>query len=301
MLSKNNNNTYSKISTGEREVIKLQADFSQRSCRMTLSVEYTRIDGMPLHLHIIEPEQKKGEMNNYPLILFIQGSGWMKQDLGVQLAQLSKFSSRGYVIAVVEYRPSSVAPFPAQIEDAKTAIRYMVKHASTYHADPNHIILWGDSSGGHTAIMAGFTYAKHEFEEDNLVDEKSIKAIIDYYAPTDISEISLMADPELYLAPDSLIGMWLGGVSIIDHPDKVIPTIPMNYLSPDKQVPPVFIIHGSVDTMVPFYQSELLFRALNDLGKDTVCYKLEGADHGGSAFWTEEIFDLIEEFLSKYI
>ena len=91
------------------------------------------------------------------MVVYVQGSAWFKQEIGYETPQLSPFASKGYVVAVVEYRPSTVAPFPAQIRDTKAAIRFLMKNASTYSIDPEKVVLWGDSSGGHTAAMTGVT------------------------------------------------------------------------------------------------------------------------------------------------
>ena len=55
----------------------------------------------------------------------VKGSSWFEQSLGLSLPPLAEFSRRGYVIAVVQYRPSPVPPFPAQIQDAKSAVRFL--------------------------------------------------------------------------------------------------------------------------------------------------------------------------------
>ena len=60
----------------------------------------------------------------------------MKQQLHPEIPQLAKLAQLGYVVAEVEYRHSGIAHHPAQIIDAKNAIRYMKKHAAYYHADP---------------------------------------------------------------------------------------------------------------------------------------------------------------------
>ena len=55
--------------------------------------------------------------------------------------QLGRIAKLGYVVAIVEYRPSDVALFPAQIIDAKYAVQYMVEHKDEYCVDPNNLIL----------------------------------------------------------------------------------------------------------------------------------------------------------------
>ena len=283
-------------------IITLAADHDDRTSKTHLGIEYAKKSGHPLHMHIIEPNQPEGEHKTFPVILFIQGSAWFQQDLASNLAQLSRFARRGYVVAIVEYRPSTVAPFPAQIKDTKTAVRFMQAHAETYHADPENIILWGNSSGGHTAVMAGITLVDQTFDDEPLQDNPiSIKAIVDYYGPTDISKMNEEPSTMDHTAPDSPEGMLIGGVNVLDNIDKVQPTVPMNHLSLEKNIPPILIMHGNKDRLVPFGQSVLLFNALKKLNKTVECYQLKGADHGGPPFWTNQVLDIVEAFIQKHL
>ena len=72
---------------------------SEVGCRIHIEVEYAKKSGMPLHLQIIEPLQDEGENTIYPLIMYIQGSAWFSQNLGMSLFQLGRFAQRGFVIA----------------------------------------------------------------------------------------------------------------------------------------------------------------------------------------------------------
>ena len=94
---------------------------------------------------------------------------------------------------------------------------------------------------------------------------------------------------------------FFGGVNVLENPDKVKPTVPMNYISADSALPPFLIIHGSKDRLVPFGQSVMLFEALKNAGKTAEFYQLKGADHGGSAFWTESVLDIVEQFITKHL
>jgi acetyl esterase/lipase len=280
----------------------LPADLSGRSCMIHIGVEYAQKSAMPLHLHIIEPRLHEGEDASFPLVIFIQGSAWFAQKTGQELAQLARFARRGFVIAVVEYRPSPVAPFPAQVKDTKTALRFMRKHAAVYHADPGKVIVWGDSSGGHTAVMVGVTLDDPALDDESPADDPLVAcAIVDYYGPSDISRMNEEPSIMDHRGPATPEGMLIGGLPVLEHPEKVRPTIPMTHLTREKPIPPFLIIHGDKDRLVPFGQSVMLFEALKAAGKEVEFYKLAGADHGGPAFWTEDALDLVERFVRRYL
>ena len=84
----------------------------------------------------------------------------------------------------------------------------------------------------------------------------------------------------------------------MEHPELVQPTVPMNYINKGTEIPPVLILHGDKDRLVPFEQSILLYEKLRQEGKTAALYKIQGADHGGGVFWTDRIYQIIEDFLA---
>ncbi len=98
-----------------------------------------------------------GQDLKWPLIVYVQGSSWHKQKLFQSLPTLVRMCERGYAIAIVEHRESELAPFPAQVIDTKAAIRFLRMNGAHYGIDASKVALWGDSSGAHTALMAGIT------------------------------------------------------------------------------------------------------------------------------------------------
>ncbi len=272
----------------------LRADEGRRSVETILGVEYARKSGVALHLNILKPRLEEGESSTFPLVMLVQGSAWFKQDLAQQLAQLVRFAATGLVIALVEYRPSTLAPFPAQIRDARTATRFMLGNAGTYHADPSRLIVWGDSSGGHTVTMLAVAEGLARFSDEASPDAETradplpIRGVIDYYGPTDLGTMNDEPSTQDHDAPDSPEGMVLGGVRVLEHPDRVREASPLDYISPTAALPPFLIMHGSKDRLVPFGQSAMIFNKLRDSGHAAELYRLEGADHGGNAFWTAD-------------
>lgn len=277
------------------KIIKAKEDV--KSIRLE-NVIYTIKDNIPLHLNILYPNFNPTENEEkHPLIIYIQGSAWRKQNMGMEVAQLSRMAEKGYVIAIVEYRPSNIAIFPAQIKDTKTAIRYMLKNSEKYDIDKNKVIVWGDSSGGHTATMVGVTLNEKEYnDEESKLD---IKAIIDFYGPTDISKMNMEPSTQDHISTNSPEGELIGRLNVLENPEKVYPTIVMNHISKEKDLPPFLIIHGNKDRLVPFGQSVLLYEKLKLEDKEVEFYQLDGADHGGAPFWQKEILEIVDKFIKK--
>lgn len=290
----------SKLAPEGMKVIK--ADRSLRFAIPKLHVKYAEKDGMPLHLQIILPpmemEDMIGKEKKYPLVVFIQGSGWETQDLGQKLHGLCEFAARGFVVAIVEYRPSSVAPFPAQITDTKTAIRFLQKTADDYHIDKDNIFVWGDSSGGHTCVMVAATMEQEYNDEEGPL---CVKAFVDFYGPTDIARMNDQPSIQDHLSADSPEGKLIGKRRVDENPAWTDAVNPMNHISEQREMKPMLIVHGDKDRLVPFQQSVLLYEKMREQNKHVVFYKLEGADHAGDAFMKEPVLDLVEQFLKQFM
>ena len=245
--------------------------------------------GMP------QPPQK------FPLIVYIPGSAWMKQMVLMMLPRMIKVCQRGFAVAIVEYRPSTLRPFPAQIEDAKTAVRFMRKNADLYNIDADNIAIWGDSSGGHTAVMAGIT-------DDGVLDNRQygefsteVSCIVDWFGPTDIAAMKDYPSIMEHSHPDTPEGLLIGHLDVDENPELAAKTVPMNYLSKDKDIPPILIMHGDVDDVVHFNQSCRLYNKLKELDKDITMYKLEGSGHGTVGFASDEAVDTVCDFIKKHL
>lgn len=253
------------------------------------------------HIHVLIPKDQKTPEKRYPLVVFIQGSAWHRQEVFQHLPHMIQVCQQGIAVAMVEYRPSEIAPFPAQTQDAKTAIRFMRKNAEQFHIDPDRIAVWGDSSGAHTAVMAGFT--ADAAPDTDLYAEVSSKVccIVDWYGPMDISRMNYVPSMEYHFAPDSPGGYLIGQKNVLENPDAVAPTIPMNYLSIDRETPPVLIMHGSRDQLVSFEQGCLLYNRMKELGKNVRMYKLEGAYHAFGGFNNPQAVQIVIDFLKEYL
>ena len=261
-------------------------------------IVYAQRDGMPLHLHHLCP---RNDRRDNPLIVFVQGSAWYKQDLFIHLPEMVRMCQKGYCVSLVEYRPSTTAPFPAQCEDVKTAIRFLRSDARHFRFDPDRVALWGDSSGGHTALMAGFTGDECLNCPGDPAATAAVRCIVDWYGPTVVSEMAFEPSTQEHASPDCPEGWLIGHLPIQEHPEKAAATVPQRYLRADRPTPPVLIMHGSRDMTVNFQQSVHLYEALRAMGKEVEFVKLLGADHGFRGFACDEALCEVERFLKKWL
>ena len=282
------------------KVLRLEDTFGY-DFHMIPGVVYANRTGEEQQLHVLLPRDRDNPDARFPLVVFVQGSAWHRQEVFQHLPHMIRVCQQGFVVALVEYRPSDIAPFPAQMQDAKTAIRFLRMHADQYHIDGSRVALWGDSSGGHTAVMAGITGDRQP--DSDLYGDYScqVQCIVDWYGPMDIAKMNYVPSVQDHIQPDSPEGYLIGQKNVLDNPQLVAPTIPMNYLSREVETPPVLIMHGSKDPIVNFEQGCMLYTALKELGKEVEMYKLEGAYHAFGGFNCEQVVDISVDFIRKHL
>ena len=263
------------------------------------NVVYDRKDDVDLHLQILVPWSMEDYGKTWPLIVFIPGSAWMKQAVYHVLPQMIRMCERGFVVAVVEYRHSGLTGFPAQAEDAKTAIRFMKLHAEEYFVNTEQVIVWGDSSGGHTALMAGFT--ADSYPDNGTYGDISCKVncIVDWYGPTELIEMNSFPSAMDHSAPASPEGRLIGFRNVLDNPEDAAKASPISYINAETDIPPLLIMHGNRDQLVCYDQSLRLYEKMKSLGKDVQMICLNGAYHGSGGFQSDEALDLVEGFIRE--
>lgn len=274
----------------------LYGDFAEGgsyySCSYRPDVVYAKYSGeVERRLQIIMPSRSGYK---FPLVVFIQGSAWQKQDVYAAIPNLSQIAAKGFVVASVEIRDTGIARFPAAIEDVKCAIRFMRRHAEEYGIDPDRVAVWGDSSGGHLSLMTGLTMGEYD---NGLYSEESdaVSAVIDYYGVTDLLTLGKYNNILDHDAADSPEGLFIGG-QVKEHTELAKKASPLHQ-DLDQALPPFLIVHGDSDQIVHINQSIEMYKALKAHGQRVVFYKVTGADHG-PGFWNLQVLDVTAKFLS---
>ncbi len=252
---------------------------------------YSAPGAYSLHMYLLRPSDASEPL---PCILFVPGSAWKKQRMERSLPAMAPMARRGYAVACVEYRPCEVALFPAQVEDVKTAIRFIRKRAEDFGVDGSRLFAWGTSSGGHTVLLQAFT------QDSNLLDPDPgnpvscrVDAVIDYYGPSELVH-EFRITKGYQENPDANGGLLLGD-PVEEKRDVALKASPLYYVHPYSV--PVFVVHGEKDKVVPLEQSLWLIGRLSECGVRVDHLFLPGEGHGGKSFWTEELYDRCDTFL----
>jgi len=257
---------------------------------------YDTIGSRALRLDLYRPPGTTGQ--TLPLVIWVHGGGWHSGSKDKTRA--SALVLDGFAIASVEYRLSREAQWPAQIEDVRSAVRWLRANAEDLGVDPTRFAAWGSSAGGHLVAMLGTggDVAELDGEGRGTPNESSaVRAVVDWYGVTDLLSIQSHALPCSTIdhnAPDSPEGIILG-CAIPDCPDRAAHASPITYVSAAD--PPFLLMHGTEDSAVPPLQSQVLHDALTAQGVDSTLVFLEGAGHGGAQFTADAQWQRVVDFL----
>ena len=162
----------------------------------------------------------------------------MKQYVYQKVGMIARLAQRGYVVAIVEYRHSGIAHFPAQIIDAKNAVRFLRAHAEEYKLNPSQMFLMGDSSGGQVSSVAGMTAKSGKLDEPINEESCEVCGIIDLYGAVDVTLPYGYPITLNHQKPDSPEGM-LMGYDITEHLEEAKAACSKTYVNED--FPPMLI------------------------------------------------------------
>ena len=268
-------------------------DAFPRGTILHANVRYNN-DSLPKHLlDIYLPAGAKGKV---PIVIFVHGGGWLSNDkyadIGYMKKTVAEIVGNGFALASIDYRFSTQAVFPAQIQDCNRAVAFLFDNAEKYHLDKDRIAVMGFSAGGHLAALMGLS--KNENIETFFMPRTnrsfSFKAVVDFYGPAELILFPGNNDPK---SPESLL---IGAAPLV-RPDLAKAASPVTYV--DRNDPPFLIIHGEKDDLVSIKQSQLLSSWLNLAGVPNELVIVRDAPHFGVMFDSNEVRNKVISFLKR--
>ena len=271
---------------------------------MSGDILYSLATGTQLIMRVVTPWSNRFTTESpplRPLLVFIQGSAWSTPNLNYQLPQLAFYAQRGYVVATISHR--SIADghsAPAYLKDIKTAVRFLRAHAEDYRIDKDRVIAFGTSSGGNAALLLGLTGDAPRYKTTEYADESDrVNAVIDCFGPTDLIGLRKMfalANPNAENMPEyQMLAAFCGG-NPSENDTILYEMSPLHILQEGVCYPPIFLLHGDRDTLVPYAQSHELYEKLLSYQQAAQLLRVENAGHEED-FWSFEVHKQILAFL----
>ncbi len=238
------------------------------------SSTYCDNGGIAETLNVYEPSMPA---RSAPAVVDIHSGGWVSGDDNLQPQTVdwdveSALVGKGWVFASINYRLAPSSPWPAQLEDAKCAVRFLRANAPALHIDPARIAVVGSSAGGQLAAMLGLTGP--QFEDGRYLNQSSaVEAVVDEYGPADLTSPDWSTSKVLRILSKETFGVEVGQPS-----PTLVAASPVTYIHPG--APPFFVIQGLEDKIVPPSQSTELVARLRKAGDEATLVTVQHAGHG---------------------
>lgn len=246
----------------------------------------------PLRLDLYRPRNATSVAGGLPLVVYVHGGGWQSGHTRHAGAfanwpgVLALLASKGYAVASIEYRLSGEARFPAAIQDVKTSIRWLRSKSAQYGIDPTRVVIWGGSAGGQLAALAATSCKVEslapEFPKQGSQGPPSplasqsdcLQGLVAWYGVFDFVNEPLSAATET--PANSAVGKYLGcePAACKSTAERASPVTHL-----DKDDPPVLLIHGEIDKVVPVAQSRAFSQALQSKKIPAKLVVINGVDH----------------------
>ncbi len=229
----------------------------------------------------------------WPCILDIHGGGWKARQVEADKPMMERLAQRGFVTAIVSYRLSTEAPYPAALHDCKAALRCLRAHAKELKLDPDRIGCMGGSAGGHLSSLTAMTRGLAEFEGTGPFQAQSsaVKACIVMAATQNL------IDSNYFKANESAM-LFFGG-NALEKPEIYQAASPITHVRAG--VPPTIFIEGEKDTL-KIGRAEMMEK-LKALGIETAIHTLKDAPHPFwmSDPWCAETVEISAAFFKKHL
>ena len=263
---------------------------------VTPDIVYSTAAGVDVKLSLLLPWGAVERGDRLPLIVFVQGSAWTFPNIGYEIPQLSRYAQEGYAVATLTHRSCLEGhPFPAYLKDVKTAIRFLRANAEAYAIDRERVCIFGTSSGGNTALLVALTADDPAFKTDEYAGESDkVQLMIECFGPTDLAAmVSAGAEQD-----ESFAEIFRGLAGSRPLSEVLHEMSPVSRVVAGAKYPPMLLIHGDADELVPYDQMTKMYRVLLENEADVKAICVDGAPHEGS-FWSRELHDIILGFIRE--
>ena len=249
------------MSTFERPEIKITIPSS-----IKLYEDLAYADAHPRqNLHLMRSSQNSDKL---PLIIYIHGGAWNHGNKDLQLPHLLPYAISGdFVTVAINYRFSQHKPWPAQINDCKAALDFLIHNSDKYGIDSSRISIWGSSSGAHLAL--------------HLANDPSVTSVLAYCPPSHFRPLLDILEYEehalkTHILPNSPV-IQLIGKDPVDFPELLLDASPLEHLK--KSSCPILLAHGTKDEPVPYEQSLAFMDKAKELKVNCKLITLDGYGH----------------------
>ncbi len=238
------------------------------------AIEFATYDDTALALDLYVPRDAKGPL---PAIVVIPGGAFLAQEAKKFKDEARTLAEAGFAAASIGYRGWPGHAFPAAVEDAKAAVRFMRANGATLNIDPERIGAFGQSAGGYLVGMLAVSSDAADLEGDggNAGVSSRVKVAVCFSGLFDFIRGEGGEKEGGSIAKRAFNRLWIGG-PLDENRALWAKASPINYITPDDA--PILFVHSRKDSMVPWSQSEQMYEAMKTTRPES---KLLLLDEGG--------------------
>jgi acetyl esterase/lipase len=251
------------------------------------NVTYAIANNYECKLDLWRPLEAEGPV---PTLIYIHGGGWVSGKREQYALMFLPFIEMGFAVVNVQYRMAHISPAPSAVQDCRAALRWVKYNAEKYGFDTEKLVLFGHSAGAHLAMMTGMLNSSAGFdmeipggsdtEREEAMwryyadhkagnDEMEVAAIIEWSGITDVNDLLSGPNRKGYAL------VWLGIVPYIEELARQVS--PLTHVRPG--LPPMLLIHGDADPIVPYNHAVRLHEALDQAGVRNLLVTIPGGGH----------------------
>lgn len=229
---------------------------------ITHDVVYGHKDGMALVYDVIKPANANGTA-----VIYMVSGGWVSRWASPEsrVATFQPLLSRGITVIPVHHGSSPRFKVPEAVADVRLAVRHIRTNAAKYGVNPERLGVYGGSAGGHLSLVLGLAgdEGNPAATDPVLRAPVKVKSVVAYYPPVDLRRMTGPSDRFPALDFDNKLAADISPILFVDAKD-----------------PPVLVVHGDADTLVPITSGQSIHEALDKAGVKNKFVTIQGGDHG---------------------
>ena len=248
-------------------------------------VIYGRKFGTALTFDVFQPAKTNGIG-----IVFMVSGGFFSSHEAINPGFYRPFLERGYSVFAVVHGSQPKFTISEIEPDIHRAVRFIRHHAATYAVDPNRLGITGGSAGGHLSLTMGTQGAKGNPDAKDPVDRESseIQCVACFFPPTDFLNYGKPGEDAVGIGTLKQFKPAFGPrTETAEEREKLGHEISPIYFI-HSNMPPMLIIHGDADTLVPIYQAQMFVKKCEEIGSPAKLVVREGKGHGWQGMEKDE-------------
>lgn len=278
------------------EIIQESTTFWAHKFSEATSVKYGNAEEQRLDIYsqgqwIGEPYYWKSDTEYHPTLVYIHGGGWLGGSKDHVTPFIIAYLQKGWNVVNVEYRTGE-GTAPLAVDDCMAAIQWISRNAKSYNIDREHVVISGESAGGHLALITGLLNSIPGSNKYYSGDSLKIKAIVNWFGITDIAGVDNFYRKQNQ--ESNYASIWVGNPGRMDSITNVFS--PVNRIT--ASTPPIISVHGKKDSVVPYEQAVTLHGLLTKAGIKNELVTIDDGKHLG---FTDKEYQHIYTRIFKFL